>query len=462
MLRHGIPYQRYVRAATSLYGTAKQAYKLGGRAGQLSYDAFKGAKYIKGKYFKSNPSPPGSPDMRALGKRKRSPRAIANASRAKGGTAVSKFRKTKRVVRRRRKSYKKKGRANLSNAVISRVECTQKVADLQAVYVGHSTVATQYVNDRVSDAVAKAFLMKEGFAPRAQDETFNLNVGTYFRITYYSSPTSTTAAALDSGLIPANTAFTQYSLAVKGLLQSVIDLANKRMTFVKMSFFSDPAVGANYRFWHEFNMNGIHLQGFTRSQFSMQNSTPNAIGTTNTDVNNNNPLRITKYAGKGNGTFWRNRTDVAATFTGLFANPTTAAIAVLASEANGRVLDEPPSSKHFLHAKKVATSILQPGDIKTESLYMPINMSLVKYINSFDGYPETDLVRQNFGKFAFYGCEKVLSTNIGVPANNASNVKVTIDYELDFACQIACTMKKSSSPMAPINTSIIIGSKGVS
>jgi len=461
MLRHGIRYHPYVRAATHLYGTAQHAYKLGDTLGRSVYKGIKGAKFLKNKYFKSNATPPGSPRLKPSPPRKvqrtstLAARGPSYNSRSRA-TGPRKFRKSRRISKYKRKS---KPRYNPNNGIEARQEVTQKVGDLQAVYVGHSTVASTYTFNRICECIVKAFLMKEGFHPNSVGDSMNLNIGTFFRIQYYTTPIATTPTSITSSLISANTTFTSYVDAFKVVLQTAIAAYDRRANFVRIAFYSDPAIGANYRFWHECNMNGVFISGSIRSQFNMQNATPNAVGTNETDVNNSNPLRVTKYYGKGNGTFWRNRTNTDATFQSFLADDDHGIIGVVADEVDNQVLDEPPSSKFFMHAKKGATFILQPGQIKTHTLKYDVKMSLVKYIESFQGYSEDTLVRHSIGNFAFFGCEKVLSTNLG--AGTPSNVKITVDYEHDLATKLVCTMKKITAPTAPRNTSVILLNRGV-
>jgi len=447
------------------YSAIREGIKLGRQMSKYGSwgDGTGRSSFARAGTFVRRPTPPNSPRNLKRGRSSQGgygpskiPKLMnSNVQKSYGGSAVK--RRGKRPSKFRKKSFKRgRKRANPSNGIQSRVEVTQKVADLEAVYVGHSTVAPRYTHTRVAEAIAKAFLIKEGPAPRSLTEAQSINIDSRFRILYYSTPTSTSTAFLTSPNILAGSNFTTIATALSDLLNGAIAVYDKSSTFVKLQWFSDPAVVGNYRFFHEFNMSSIHLTGGLRSMFSMQNATPNAVGTSSTDVNNNNPLRITKYFGSGNGTFWRNRTDTTATYESFLADHDTSAISVKASEATNKVLDEPPNSKFFIHAKKGPTFILQPGDIKTTSLYTPINMSLTRYIQQFHGYPVDDSVRLGFGKFSFYGCEKVLSTNV---ASAPSNVKVTIDYEIDYACNIQCTMKKGFAPTAPINTNVVLVDK---
>lgn len=465
MIRNGIPYSRYVRAGTHLYGIANASYKLGGKGAQILYNAGKyGAKYLKRPTFHNNPSPPGSPTH----KRNRPPfkrrriqvERIASSAGYKPKGFTSKRKRYRKLSKSRRKRGSKttKGKANFINGMQQRIEATQKVQDLQCVYVGHSTMASITVHKQICIAIAKALVSKEGFAPNSATEPLNINVISELEVLYYPTATSTTPS-VDAITIVANPTFQQVADAIDGLLQVIISQYDRRVNYTKFKWFSDNGVGGNYRFYHEFNMNGLMIDGWMRSQINMQNATPSALKSSNIDVNNANPVRVTPYEGKGNGTFWRNRTDTVVGFQNFIGDETAGTISVVASEVANRVLDEPPNPKFFMKARKGSTFVLQPGEIKTSKLYTPVHMSLVKYIQSFEGYsPNTVDTMLNIGKFKLYAVEKVITTNLvgSVP----SDVKVQIDYEVDYATCFKATLKKYHAPTAPVNTTLILLDKG--
>jgi len=395
------------------------------------------------------------------------PRSVPSKRKVKSVSAgqrlmASGFMKAKprRKSKFRRKKGRKsgKGKANFINGVQQRIEATQKVQDLQCVYVGHSTMAAITVHKQICLAIAKALLNKEGFSPVSVTETQNVNVATKIQILYYANATSITTTTLSFN-IPANSALQLYADAVELLMSAAIAAYDRKVNFTKFRFISDNTAGGDYRFYHEFNMNAFMLDGWMRSQINMQNATPSALKSSNIDVNNANPVRVTIYEGNGNGTFWRNRTETSASFQNFLGDEAAGTIAVVANEANNRVLDEPPNSKFFISAKKSGGFILQPGEIKSSKLFTPIHMSIVKYIESYQGYePLTPDLMSKLGKFRFYGIEKVLTTNLA--GSLPSDVKVQIDYEVDYATCFKATLKKSFSPTAPINTTLIIADKG--
>jgi len=478
MLRHGIPYQRYVRAGAQLYGTGKLAYSVGGRAAQGVYNAYRGARYVKKAFF-NNPSPPGSPSRRYTGTKRRNPAQMGLAAKVqKVGSFVA------RRVRRRgggrsgpsgssrilKSKYKKrrvkKGKlVNMINGIESRIESIQKVKDLQAVYVGHSTFAAEYVLIQLCRAIVKAFWAKEGLNV-IDDTTVGPNQINQFSIDYYSTLTATAPAAYISANIASNATFLQAVLDLQVIMRLAIANYDKRQQFRTLTWFSSDLTTANaYKFRHQCNMNTTKLSGYMRSMLTFQNATPNATGNTpegepernNTDVNNANPIHIKKYVGSGNGTFWRNRTNTTSTYQSFIGNNSVGAISVIASEAVGKVLDEPPSSKYFMHAKQAGSFVLQPGNIKKAVMSTQIDKSITSYIAQHSGYAESDLVRSGIGEFAFYGCEKVITTTVG---GATSDVKIEIDVEIDYKTAFKCTLK-GSNPTAPVNTELVLAQKGV-
>jgi len=475
MLRNGIPYQRYVRAGAQLYGTGKLAYNLGGRAAQGVYNAYRGAKYVKKTFF-NNPSPPGSPNRRYTGTKRRSPVQMGLASKVQkvGSFVARRFRRpysgpsgSSRIVKskyRRRKTSKKVKPVNMINGIESRVESIQKVRDLQAVYVGHSTFASEYVLFNICRAIVKAFWTKEGLNV-IDDTTVGPNQVNQFSIDYYSTLSATTPLAYVSANIPSNASFQQACLDLQVIMRLAIDGYDKRQQFRTLTWYSSDLTTANaYKFRHQCNMNTTKLSGYMRSMLTFQNATANATGNTvegapdrnNTDVNNANPIHIKKYVGNGNGTFWRNRTNTTSTYQSFIGNNSVGAISVVASEATGKVLDEPPSSKYFMHAKQAGSFVLQPGNIKKAVLSTQIEKSITSYIAQHAGYAETALVRSSIGQFAFYGCEKVITSTVN---GGASDVRIEIDVEIDYKTAFKCNLK-GSNPTAPVNTEVVLAQKG--
>lgn len=478
MLRHGIPYQRYVRAGTQLYGTGKLAYNVGRRAAQGVYNAYRGAKYLK-KTFANNPSPPGTPNLRYTGIKRRSPAQMGLASKVqKVGSFVARYRRrsggrsgpsgSSRILKskyKRRKRGKKGKLVNMINGIESRVESIQKVKDLQAVYVGHSTYASEYVLFQLCRAIVKSFWAKEGLNV-IDDSTVGPNQINQFSIDYYSTLTATLPAAYVTANIVSNATFLQAVLDLQTIMRLAIVNYDKRQQFRTLTWYSsDLTTGNAYKFRHQCNMNTTKVSGYMRSMMTFQNATPNATGNTpegeaernNTDVNNANPIHIKKYVGSGNGTFWRNRTNTSSTYQSFIGNNSVGAISVIASEAVGKVLDEPPSSKYFMHAKQAGSFVLQPGNIKKAVLSTQFDKSITSYIAQHSGYAETDLVRSSIGQFAFYGCEKVITTTV---SGNPSDVKIEIDVEIDYKTAFKCTLK-GSNPTAPINTEVVQPQKGL-
>jgi len=474
MLRYGIPYQRYVRAGTQLYGTGKLAYNVGQRAAQGVYNAYRGAKYLK-KTFSNNPSPPGSPKRRYTGGKRRSTAQMGLASKVQrlgsfvprpgrrgvGPSGSSRILKSKYKKRKRSKKGKL---VNMINGIESRVESIQKVRDLQAVYVGHSTFASEYVLFNICRAIVKAFWAKEGLNV-IDDTTVGPNQINQFSIDYYNTLSAQTPLAYVSANIASNATFAQAVLDLQVIMRLAIDGYDKRQQFRTLTWYSSDLTTSNaYKFRHQCNMNTTKLSGYMRSMLTFQNATANATGNTvegapdrnNTDVNNANPIHIKKYVGNGNGTFWRNRTNTTSTYQSFIGNNSVGAISVVAAEATGKVLDEPPSSKYFMHAKQAGSFVLQPGNIKKAVLSTQLEKSITSYIAQHSGYAETALVRSSIGEFAFYGCEKVITSTVN---GGASDVRIEIDVEIDYKTAFKCTLK-GSNPTAPSNTEVVLAQKG--
>jgi len=454
--RVGFDWTRFgLQAAKHIYNNGR--FGNGRSAFANASQAVRGART-----FVNNPSPGRSP--RAMVKRMRTtksaPKRLTYSTGGSGGSMYKK-KKTRRVskYKKKKRGKRSKGKANFITGIQSRIEATQNVADLEAVYVGHTTCATTTIHDKVCMAISKALLMKEGFSIPTVNDQVRVNVASTLTLVYYNSPTSVIESVYSVNIIVYPT-LVQFNTALKSLISQAINGYDKQQQFVRLRWLSDDAAVGTYRFTHEFNLSSIVIDGFMKSTMSMQNSTPNATGGSDgklIDVNNANPVRCIPYYGKGNGTFWLNRTAANAGYESFLGDQSTGSITVLAKEASGKVLDEPPLGKFFLHAKRAKGFVLQPGEIKVQQLYSPIHMNLRKYIEYYEGYDEDDNNRQKMGKFQFFGIEKVLSTNL--PSGLASDVKISIDYEIDYATAFKVSLKKSLQPTAPVNTSIAYPNK---
>lgn len=412
------------------------------------------------RYFPYMPSPPyqykrSAPSL--FSPYKKVAKIAGNGIRKGGGKSNSKviYKKkkyTKRVIKRKWRKKKNRVTVNMTNGITARNETIQKVEDLQCVYVGHATYASDQIIQFVSRAIVKAMWAKEGIVVE-NDQTGGPAFASAYRISYYPTPTALVSTTIASAAIAVSANFGQHVNALVALIFTLTEAADNQFKFQTFSWESTPTL-SDYRFKHSCNMIQSKLYINVRSMLSFQNTTANALNTNATDVNNNNPVTITKYYGKGNGSEFVVRPEMGAVpaYTSFICDPARGSIAVPARVAPGLHLDEPPSSKLFQYAKGGSKFTLQPGSIYKTSLSDNMVMSLSAYMHVMKGYAVNVRQRLFKGSFEFFGAEKVCTTSV---SGGASNVPVEIDYEIDqkFSTKF---VPKIQSMTLPVNSTQVV------
>jgi len=381
-------------------------------------------------------------------------RKTAVRSRGGGGGKISsgggvapiswqphKKRKLKRKSRGKGKRQRRgvKG-LRINQGQMNRTEVTQKVSDIQCVYIGHTNFAPASLVIAVARAVVKEFWTKEGFVPE-NESSVGPSFASQYIINVYANPQSLTPVSVVSTTVVVNSIFQAHVVIVAALLNVTLAGADKRNKFTTMVWKS--VENTDYRFYHQCNMIKSMLTFNLHSQMSFQNSTANASGAGETDVNNANPLQICHYYGNGNGTEMVVRGDMVAgppVYTAFIGDATNGNIAVAAKQqAGSNVLGEPPSAKLFHKTKSGRKFELQPGAIHRSSLKQNFRMSISAFMHLFDGYPSSDKVILDKGKWEMWAAEKIVTTNV---AGAPSSVPVQLDYEIDNKFAVAFKMQK--------------------
>jgi len=443
-------YIPYVKKAVAMYGQAKQGYRVGER---IYRNGIKAYNYVRSKQAVGRnrtrrvvmaPYRNAFPNSNNRGGRGST--SVYNRGGNGGGRGRSRKikSKTRRVVRKRRKGKKKLVVSN-RQGVHTCVETIQKVQDINALYVGHTNYPQATILDVVARAITKEMWTKEGLVPFT-DDSLGPGVTTSYTMTYYTSPTDTALDALSSIILPSSSTFATHWVEVAILLKNLITLGDIRIKWQQFRWESTPGATA-YVFKHQCNAATSYLTFDHISEFAVQNSTPNATGGVtgaNTDVNNANPLTVTKYFGKGNGTEMVVRSPALVgppVYTSFVGSPGSGQIAVLASQVVGRHLEEPPDAKVFTGTKMAKKFVLQPGAILKSTIKSTYRQSLHAYMNSFGGNPVSTQQRVTKGKFEFFGMEKVVTTTI---SGGPSNVKVEVDYEVDQKHKVKFSIGKEN------------------
>jgi len=411
--------------------------------------------------WRANPSPPYQYKRRPVSqggpsaKRSKTTGTMTSARfRSSGGSARSKIVRARKGSSKKRSYRKKKFRKSkrpptLTNGIVGRIETIQKVQDLNAVYIGHTNFPVNQVLEYVARAITKAFWAKEGILVE-NDLTVGPSVPHVWRFIYFDSPVDTTPNVIDSIAMVANTTFGTAFGNLAIAMRTLMDSADNLFKWQTLTWLSTPT-SSDYRFKHDANMVQTKIMGTVRSLMTMQNSTPNASDTNETDVNNANPLQCTKYHGSGNGTEMVVRTSTIAgppVYTSFIADPSRGNIAVVAKQAIGLHLDEPPTPRFFAGCKGGGKFTLQPGSIAKSTLYDSYNMSLSSYMNVMRGHLITIRQKIRKGRYEFFGFEKVVTTSV---SGGLSDVPITVDYEIDHKFAFKCVIKTKQMTL-PVNT----------
>jgi len=375
-------------------------------------------------------------------------RGMSGSSKIIGGRKKRSYKKRSRTKSRK---YKRKS-VGMTNGVVGRQETIQKVQDLNAVYIGHTDLPPNQALEFIGNAIVKQFWAKEGILVES-GSTLGPSVPNLWRFTYFATPTATTPSAVDSGTNVANASFSTAFANLIITMRTLMDSSDNLIKWQTLSWLSTPT-SSDYRFKHDANMVQSKINGSIRSMLTMQNSTPNASDTNSTDVNNANPLAVTKYYGSGTGTEMVVRAPALVgppAYTSFIADPNRGNIAVVAKQQTGGHLDEPPSAKLFAGCKSGGKFTLQPGNIYKSTLYDRFSMSLSSYMNMMNGQSITTRQKIRKGKYEFFGFEKVVTTTV---AGGLSNVPINVDYEIDHRFAFKFSIKTSQLTL-PVNTPVV-------
>jgi len=422
-----------------------------------------GARAVGRAYNSYNTPPPSNRRPPVTRKRGGSVRRGGGSGivRTGGGVAPTSWQRHKKTTSKRKFRGKRKRKLRgtkslrVNQGQMNRNEVTQKVTDVQCVYIGHTNFAPATLVNAVARSIVKEFWTKEGFVPET-DASIGPTFASQYIINAYPTPQSLVSVPTISSTVILGSTFLVHAISVAALLNTVISAADKRYKFMNMQWKSVETI--DYRFNHQCNMLKSMLTLNLHSQISFQNSTANASGAGETDVNNANPLQVSHYYGNGNGTEMVVRGEMIAgppTYTAFIGDANNGNIAVAAKQqGSNSTLSEPPNAKYFHNTKGGKKFELQPGAIHRSSLKQNFKMSISAFIHLFDGYPSADKVILNRGKWEMWAAEKIVSTNV---AGAPSTVPVQLDYEIDYKFAVAFRMQKPGILLPIISAQVALG-----
>lgn len=397
------------------------------------------------------PTPPKENRLVAVGAQTGSSYRLAQSSKKKqnkmsrppriGGLR----RRGGRVVRSRRstrKAYSRKGKKSLkySQGVTSSSEVTFKIQDLNCLYVGHTTAPQLTIMTNAARAAVKEFWKKEGIIVD-DNGTLGPPVNTTFTIWYYENTGSTSLSSNSSITLAPSVTFANYVNAVQDLFSTVAGVSDMNWQFVKMTWYT-AQTDVLYRFNHQVLASNLKFVFQLKSEICIQNTTESNDASTSVEVNTVTPLSFKHYSGKGNGTFYRNRssTGLGGTYASFIGDPSVGAIQVLASDVPNQVLNEPPTPKFFMATKGGKKQTVSPGVIMKKKLSTNFTTNLTGLMRMYCG--SSAIIKQKWAKgaFEFFGIEKVLNINSasGIP----STIPIEVDVQIQLDTRCAAFMKK--------------------
>lgn len=173
------------------------------------------------------------------------------------------------------------------------------------------------------------------------------------------------------------------------------------------------------------DLENSYVRGFFKSSMKIQNRTVNGVDT-QTDEVDNVPLYGRSYAGSGNGAQWQGQTGDP-DFRQFIANYVHGYIEGAGVQDD---IQEPLHQMYFKYVTQKGKVHLDPGYIKTSVLYHKQNMCVNVLLKKLNEMLANNKVRDSFGKFRFFGIERMIDTSeggtitLGVEINHYLNLSL--------------------------------------
>lgn len=213
--------------------------------------------------------------------------------------------------------------------------------------------------------------------------------------------------------------------------------------------------GVNHYSLTRVRLEGQMVHFSSKSTFKIQNRSTNAatwIAGTEANEVDSVPLFGKSYEGTGSGAYHVSKTNAASFIADGEYGMIEAAAAI-------NSLTEPPNGNEFVGVKRTGKIRMDPGDIKTSSLTASFSINFNKlhvalmnqYSSTIVGQtiPQLKKKRLDFGKFRFFGLEKMLDARAD-PAI-AFPMTFAIEHNLRMYCEVRGKESKTTCQLTTKN-----------
>lgn len=289
-------------------------------------------------------------------------------------------------------------------------------------------------------AVIRAILDKIGILPVLPDQVIGqLTSGDEFILRYALNHNSTAITAVPFYCAASNTV-ASLTTQLHGILEALTTTPDqiqwRNIEFVGTIISKLPAVNIN--------LQGSSLSITSKSSLKFQNRTD--ANTENPEADTVDAIPITGYMYLGNGTGTPCRANQLATSNYNFV---CSALNGIYQQAAGsdKNFQEPPAKSSLPNVRKTAKVLLQPGQIKYQSLFTTVKIKTDKLFGKLTtNSTPADYVLSDLGKFCIFSLEKVLEFE------NTKTSRVNMYIVAEHAQKLTCTLSYSNrSYLTPLN-----------
>lgn len=324
-------------------------------------------------------------------------------SKSGGFLSSSKFKKTKRLK-------------TAMKGVEATIEYGKDVSSSnQVIWIGHASYCEEDLRFSLWRLVVKKLFAKLGQSVRDISDNlsvYNMTAGDIFQVNYQTTDgavASVTYTVVAGSLFDdvVNTFFSNAGLQGESVVLKSI---------VYVPSVNTVGTGQDPSPWR-LDLEFAYVTVYCKSSMKIQNRTVNAVGG-NEDSVDNVPLYGRSYGGIGNGALYAYKANAGMTKQ------------LIASKSNGYIegtaadnLKEPWHQMYFQYVTEKGKVHLDPGFIKTSVLSTYRRMSLNQLNRRLSQIAAATKVRDPFGKFRFFGLERMIDT----VAEGAASIAVGVE-----------------------------------
>lgn len=352
-----------------------------------------GARLARGAYHRyTSTGTQATPETRSFGTQTRYRRNAKITSTRSGGFLSKGSRKTYRTYRKRNFASRK--------GILATFETGGIAADSDCVYVGHCTCPPNRMRQMMMHALVKAVFAPLGIYPNAIDQPIALvDAGDTFNLQYKANSEIATA--------PANLTYTltgtnsPEDIVAWFLADATFIAFTNQVMFLSVAY--TPTIAPELKY-HRVILNNAKLVISSKSAFKIQNRTVDDIADVNRNDVDNVPLYGKSYSGSGNGVqyvleYTAERPFICHNLYGIISKPAAA----------GGSIEEPPIPQHFKGVSKSGKVKLDPGQVKTNSLYYKATIPFYKLLPALFGDITNPTYKKTYvGKFTFFALERMI------------------------------------------------------